>query len=82
MEAVDLVTPLSLEKYTYNDMGTYMSFKWNERNKRYYSTLRNGFSGVDNLHLGSIWRVCTGGFNIAAECGKLVIDDIIRRDNN
>ena len=73
---LDVWTPATYKRFVGSEMGSFMSFTMPSR------TLPLGRSalvpGVDNLLLASQWQQSPGGLPIAAERGRMAIEQILR----
>ena len=71
---IDVWTPASYKRFTYSDMGAFMSFALPGRKLPIPTTHR--VKGADNLLLATQWQRIPGGLPTAASFGKTAIEAI------
>lgn len=78
VEAIDVVTPLTHERYCGAYRGSYMSFITTPRSNQNFH--RGTISGINNLYVASQWIRPVGGLPSAAMAGKFAIQRICRQE--
>ena len=71
---LDTWTPASYKRFTYSEMGAFMSFALPERKLPIPTT--NRVKGAENLILATQWQRIPGGLPTAATFGKIAIETI------
>lgn len=76
VEVVEVVTPLSFEKWTGNWKGSYQGWLWTKGAS--LTSLDNTLPGLGNLYLAGQWLSPGGGLPIAALSGRKAIKTLCR----
>ena len=81
IEATDVATPLTFERYTANWKGTFMTWQLSPDFQRKYGYVRKTVPGLDNLYIASMWTVPPGGLPGAAMAGREVAQILCAKDS-
>ncbi len=70
LEASDVATPATFERYTSNTWGAYMSWVETPENTSFVRDLQQTLPGVKNLWLSGMWLAAPGGLPSALKSGR------------
>ena len=73
---LDVWTPATYHRFTGSEMGSYMSFTLPA--KTFPKRIGCRIPGIDNVLLATQWQQLPGGLPIAAEGGKLAVEEIVK----
>jgi phytoene desaturase len=76
VETIDVVTPVTYERYCGAYRGSYMSFLMTPNAK--LDSFNGKISGVENLYMAGQWTDLTGGLPTAAVSGKFALQRICK----
>ncbi|MEI6796435.1 MAG: NAD(P)/FAD-dependent oxidoreductase [Methanomassiliicoccales archaeon] len=76
VEVVEVVTPLSFEKWTGNWKGSYQGWLWTKEASS--TSLDNTLPGLKNLYLAGQWLSPGGGLHTAALSGRKAVKTLCR----
>lgn len=80
IEAIDVATPVTFERYTGSWRGTFMTWRLTPEFEKRYGYVRKTVPGLDNLYIASMWTLPPGGIPGAAQAGRQVIQLLCARD--
>jgi phytoene dehydrogenase-like protein len=81
IEMVDIATPITMERYTGNWKGTYMTWILSGEFQRKYRYIPKTVPGLEGFYLASMWTNPPGGVPGAASAGRGVIQLICSKDH-
>ncbi len=80
VEASDVATPLTYNRYTGNRGGVYMTWMLSGEFQRKHPFVPKTVPGLDNFYLASMWTSPPGGLPGAAGVGRAVIQLLCARE--
>jgi phytoene dehydrogenase-like protein len=80
IEATDVATPVTFERYTGNWKGTFMTWMLPPDFQRRYGHVRKTIPGLDNFYIASMWTVPPGGLPGAAMAGREAAQILCAKD--
>ena len=79
IELLDICTPHTLQRYTYNHKGAYMSFAFTSKNRMYWDS--GLIKGLRNCYMASQWMASPGGLPFALATGTWAVQKVCMREN-
>ncbi len=80
VEALDVATPLTFERYTSNWRGVMMTWNLDGEFRERHGYIRKTLPGLEHFFLASMWTNAPGGLPGAAMAGREVVQVLCARD--
>lgn len=80
VEAVDVATPLTFERYTGNEAGRYMTWIPEKDGAREVQSIPKTVPGLDGFYMAGMWVMAPGGLPAAVKTARDVVQLLCRRD--
>ena len=80
IEATDVATPTTFERYTGNWKGTFMTWQLTSEFRRKHGFVHKTVPGLDNLYIASMWTSPPGGLPGAVIAGRDVAQLLCAKD--
>lgn len=79
IELLDVCTPMTFKRYTYNHKGAYMPFAFTSRNRMYWDS--GMIKGLHNVFMASQWMASPGGLPFALATGTWAVQKVCIKEN-
>ncbi len=80
VEAVDVATPLTFERYTGNHSGRYMTWMPGKGGSREIQMIPKTVPGLDRFSMAGMWLMAPGGLPTAVKTARDAVQLLCRRD--